>query len=489
MNATTVTRASLTYADFRSWAWWKLPAKLRFYVAFVTAGAAVAACIAASYTTWHATDAAKFVLLLGCGITSVAATPRIAYAQGAMVRDFISVWILPIAVLLPPFYAIIAPAPLLILTQMRIHRGVVHRRVFTAAVIGLGYGFGSVVFHLFPTSFAGPSLGGGLHAVEWAACAALCEVAGGWGHKALIMIAVKLSSPGTPVLAQELSRESLHADLAEFDIALLITVAVGANAFLAIVAVPTVLLIRRFMMHAQLLAKSRIDTKTGLLNASTWESEATTEIARCMRASTPISVALIDIDHFKRVNDTHGHLVGDRVLRAMGEEIREQLRSTDIPGRFGGEEFVVLLPNAREPDAVGVAERLRGHVEDTPIPITDNPDSSKCVELTISIGVAALDEDCHELTDLLAAADAALYHAKETGRNKVHAVSATAHKQRVGVTAQADPASALQAKLPATYRCVLSTGTVELRLPLTYTAPAHRRSSHALARKGVTRLP
>src|ERR1700677_4678124 len=118
MNATTVTRASLTYADFRSWAWWNLPAKLRFYVAFVTAGAAVAACIAASYTTWHATDAAKFVLLLGCGITSVAATPRIAYAQGAMVRDFISVWILPIAVLLPPFYAIIAPAPLLILTQM-----------------------------------------------------------------------------------------------------------------------------------------------------------------------------------------------------------------------------------------------------------------------------------------------------------------------------------------------------------------------------------
>ena len=89
---------------------------------------------------------------------------------------------------------------------------------------------------------------------------------------------------------------------------------VGLNPVLAVVAVPTVLLVRRFMMHAQLLAKSRIDTKTGLLNASTWESEAVAGIARAARASIPLSVALIDIDHFKRVNDTHGHLAEDRAL-------------------------------------------------------------------------------------------------------------------------------------------------------------------------------
>ena len=85
---------------------------------------------------------------------------------------------------------------------------------------------------------------------------------------------------------------------------------VAVNAVLAVFAVPTVLLARRFIMHAQLLAQSRIDTKTGLLNASTWEREATVEIARAVRTGSPLALALVDIDHFKVVNDTYGHLVG-----------------------------------------------------------------------------------------------------------------------------------------------------------------------------------
>ena len=115
---------------------------------------------------------------------------------------------------------------------------------------------------------------------------------------------------------------------------------------------PTVLLARRFMMHAQLLAKSRIDTKTGLLNAATWESEAAAEIARAVRTRSPLSVALIDIDHFKAVNDTYGHLAGDTALRAVSDALREQLRSYDLAGRFGGEEFV-------DPAAADATRRTR----------------------------------------------------------------------------------------------------------------------------------
>ncbi|MGD0063374.1 MAG: GGDEF domain-containing protein, partial [Streptosporangiaceae bacterium] len=186
------------------------------------------------------------------------------------------------------------------------------------------------------------------------------------------------------------------------------------------------LMVRRFMMHAQLLAQSRIDTKTGLLNASTWEREARVEIARAIRTNNPLALALVDIDHFKVVNDTHGHLVGDKALRAVTDGLRSQLRIYDLAGRFGGEEFVILLPHAREVDAMAVAERLRAHVAALSIPVNDADESGPCVKLTISVGVAALDGDSRELTDMLAAADAALYHAKETGRNRTHVISSAA---------------------------------------------------------------
>jgi diguanylate cyclase (GGDEF)-like protein len=134
-----------------------------------------------------------------------------------------------------------------------------------------------------------------------------------------------------------------------------------------------------------------------------------------------LSVALIDIDHFKAVNDTHGHLVGDTVLRAVTDAIQEHLRSYDLAGRFGGEEFVVLLPQARVADAISIAERLRTRVAAMAIPIAaDKPD--KHVRLTISVGVASLNEHTHELTDLMAAADAAMYIAKQSGRNRTHAM-------------------------------------------------------------------
>jgi diguanylate cyclase (GGDEF)-like protein len=216
------------------------------------------------------------------------------------------------------------------------------------------------------------------------------------------------------------------ADFAEFDLGFLIPIVVAVSPVLAIFAVPTVLLVRRFMMHGQLLAQSRIDTKTGLLNSSTWEQEAATEIARAVRTGIPLALALVDIDHFKLVNDTYGHLVGDKTLRAVTDALQSQLRAYDVAGRFGGEEFVILLPHAREVDALAVAERLRVHIASLAIPVDDSDASGPFVRVTISVGVAALDGVSRELTDMLTAADAALYHAKETGRNKTHVVTANA---------------------------------------------------------------
>jgi diguanylate cyclase (GGDEF)-like protein len=237
---------------------------------------------------------------------------------------------------------------------------------------------------------------------------------------------IKLSNPSAKLAPQELNREALVADFAEFDLGVLITIVVAVSPVLAIFAVPTVLLVRRFMMHGQLLAQSRIDTKTGLLNASTWEREAATEIARAVRTGIPLALALVDIDHFKLVNDTYGHLVGDKALRAVTDTLQSQLRAYDVAGRFGGEEFVILLPHVHEVEALKIAERLRVHIADLAIPVDDADPSGACVRVTISVGVAALDGETRELTDMLTAADAALYHAKETGRNKTHMVTANA---------------------------------------------------------------
>jgi len=424
MRASSITRRLVACAVVRDWAWWQLPPLLRTYVGIVPAITVVAIGVAASQTSWRVDDLVKFLLLLGCGMISVVATPRIAYGQGAIVRDFLTVWVLPVAILLPPFYAMVTPVPLLILTQWRVHRGAVYRRVFTASAIGLIYGAASLAFRAYPASFAGGALGTGVHALTWTAAVASCEIMGEIGHNVLLATAIRLSEPTARMRDLLLNREALQADLAEIDLGILITVVVAVAPALAVFAVPTVLLARRFMMHAQLLATSRIDTKTGLLNAATWESETAAEISRATRTRSPLSVALIDIDHFKAVNDTYGHLAGDKVLRALSDAFREQLRDYDLAGRFGGEEFVVLLPQTDEADAFRIAERLRAHVAGMSVPADDAARPGTLISLTISVGVAALGAAGSEVTDLLAAADTALYYAKQTGRNKTHVAHA-----------------------------------------------------------------
>jgi len=201
-----------------------------------------------------------------------------------------------------------------------------------------------------------------------------------------------------------------------------------------------VTLLQRSFRHVQLVNASRVDTKTGLLNAGTWEREAATEVARAVRTHTSLAVALIDIDHFKVVNDSFGHLAGDRALRTVARALTIFLREYDLVGRFGGEEFALLLPQAKALDAYRIAERIRAHIGSMPIAVSDDADAEP-VRLSISIGVAALSarwdsNSGAQLTELLVAADGALYQAKRNGRNQVCVVTENA---RFGAGAQAEP--------------------------------------------------
>ena len=248
---------------------------------------------------------------------------------------------------------------------------------------------------------------------------AACYVLGGRLQHFMVVGAVKLTDPKVRVWQMEWNREALQELFVEIDLGVLITLAVGVSPALVVIALPTVLLVRRFLVHPLLMAQSRLDSKTGLLNVSTWESDAESELSRAVRNRNAMAIVLVDIDHFKVVNDTYGHLVGDRVLKAIADALTGQSRDYDKVGRFGGEEFVLLLAQTSEPDACKIAERLRGYIANLAIPIDDRPDAPT-LKITISVGVTAMGRgESFELTDLLAASDSAMYHAKQAGRNQV----------------------------------------------------------------------
>jgi two-component system cell cycle response regulator len=155
------------------------------------------------------------------------------------------------------------------------------------------------------------------------------------------------------------------------------------------------------------------DGLTGVFNRRGLDACAAQAVALARRHSRPFSCLLLDIDHFKQVNDTYGHAVGDRVLREAARRIREHSRVTDTVGRYGGEEFVVLLPETSGHEAVAAADKLRAHLGSIPVVV-----GTTSIAIRASIGVAAWSKAMGAAADLDAAADQALYRAKDLGRNR-----------------------------------------------------------------------
>jgi diguanylate cyclase (GGDEF)-like protein len=156
------------------------------------------------------------------------------------------------------------------------------------------------------------------------------------------------------------------------------------------------------------------DSLTGLHNRRHFLYLAQTEFERARRYKRHLSAMVFDIDHFKTVNDTYGHPIGDKVLRAIADLCREQLREADPIGRYGGEEFVAIIVEANGGTAFSVGERLRASVEKIVIPSADGD-----VRVTVSVGIAEQDEGTPNLETLIARADQAMYVSKHKGRNRV----------------------------------------------------------------------
>jgi len=401
----------------RDWLLWKLPDWLLAFVIVVVLSDAVVLGLAASSVTVHARDLALFAGLLASSAATVELTRRSGENNG-VVKDVYATWELPAALLLPLVYVPLLPIVRMALTQWRIHRGPPYRRVFSAAVVGLSYVGAALAFHALIRLAPGAAAHPASHALAWMLVAAACAAVQWTINQILIWTAIKGSNPGARIRDELFAREPVYNDVTELCVAVIVTFCVASSMIALLFAFPFITLLQRSLRHARLVQDARVDSKTGLLNAATWDRGATTEVARAVRTKTALAIALLDIDRFKVINDTYGHLVGDQVLTSM-------LRDYDLAGRFGGEEFSLLLPQTRAVDAMRIAERIRSNIAALSV-IAPGALGGERVQVTVSIGVAALDSGTERtFSQLMSAADAALYRAKGCGRDQVQMISTT----------------------------------------------------------------
>ena len=400
-----------------------VPVRAAVYQLVIDALAVAAVLLSA----WESSISGAQVLTLG--VLVVCAVVHNELARGTERRrsevsgqghvDMCSVWVFAGVLLLP--MALVG----LLLTLVYAHYQwrnpfvALHRRIFSVAVLILSAQAAQAVLLL--GGGAGHLLTGGagsLTAVVAVVVLALAVYNG--TDVGLLALRVKLyAAPGVTV-RKVFGDPSKHMlEISTLFYGALLAFALAYSPALVVLAFPPVLMLHRSVLLKQVEEKSRKDAKTGLFNSDGWHRRAARERSRAQRAGEGFGLLMIDLDHFKRVNDTYGHVAGDAVLKAVADAISGEVRDYDSVGRFGGEEFVVLLPGMSEQDGVGVAERIRHAVTQLAVDAPVNGSTTTIRNLSASIGVSVFPSAGQEVEPLLLAADAALYEAKNTGRNRV----------------------------------------------------------------------
>jgi diguanylate cyclase (GGDEF)-like protein len=412
------------------WPLWELPGWLAVFVLAVIAAAGAAMVASLVLTPFHSYtghEIALFAALLGCDVVTVELTRRSGEPGGGLIKETHAVWELPIALLLPPLFGLIAPIARLALTQWRVRQTLAYRRVFTAAAIGLTYAAVSVTFRALAPPLTGFFNSPASRVDVWVLTALACGVMRSVLNKVLVMTAVKGADPAISIRAELFNREAMFGDLAELSVGVLVAYVATASPLLALLALPCVTLLQRSLRHGQLINDARIDGLTGVLNRNTWFREAAVRVTMATRprvlgraASEPdsgrnMALLLLDIDRFKRINDGYGHPTGDDVLEKTAATIRDQLRPFDLCGRYGGEEFVVLVSDTSVDEAMDIAHRLCLAVSQLTVPTPRSAIDLPDLRVTISVGVAALDSAHGDLDELIRGADGAMYQAKKAG--------------------------------------------------------------------------
>jgi diguanylate cyclase (GGDEF)-like protein len=335
--------------------------------------------------------------------------------------DLSSVWTFAAALLLPPLYGS-AVAVLIYLHQYvrvgRPTRRPVYRWIYTTCTVMLAVhaAAGAVTYIGRGDLFASEA---GLAAIV---VALLCYTA---VNMCLVVGVMVLSVPEAGFRQVLGLGDEVVLELATLAMGALAAGAISSSSPLhAVLVLPPLAVLHRAVLVRHLQEVASTDGKTGLLNAAAWQDRASRMLERAQRSRLSAALLILDLDHFKQVNDRHGHLAGDRVLSSVAAALRAEVRDNDLVGRFGGEEFVIMLPGhdgmEYDRDEVGaVAERIRRRIDALGVEIA-TPDGPLTVsDLSVSVGGATYPQDAGDLNRLLEVADSALYAAKRAGRNAV----------------------------------------------------------------------
>jgi diguanylate cyclase (GGDEF)-like protein len=408
--------------DPRSWPLWQIPRGLVVAVLTVEATAVLLVArllldgLPGPDALWRAGA------IVGLGVVQAEVAVRIERVRkqigGPLHVDLCSIWTFAGALILPPALAVGVAAVVHTHLWWRSWRPRVplYKQLYSTATIALAcIAAGAVVAAGRPD--AGVLSGLGVVTIGLALLAYLVV------NSALVGGAIVMSAAQPDVPAAIGEWDDNAVELATLSLGALTAVGLLVNPFLALFALPAVLLLHRAVLVRHLEQAANTDDKTGLLTAAAWHTRAERELAR--PATAPSAVLVIDLDHFKEVNDRHGHIAGDGVLLAVAEGLRAEVRDQDLVGRFGGEEFVVLLAgldvedDIDGSDVLAIAERMRRGIAGLRVEIP-TPDGPLTVTgLTASIGAAIHPRHGDDVGALMHAADAALYAAKRAGRNTV----------------------------------------------------------------------
>ena len=404
----------------RSWLLWMRPRNWIVYT-LITQVAAIVLTVLASLHVQVTTDhLVRFAILLALGVAQAEISRKIERVRRRLSKtphvNMTSVWIVPGALLLPPQLAAVLAALLYlhlgIRSWYRLHHVAAHRTTANAAnmvLSGLAAGY---VVHFSPVDI------GESGSAIYIAAAALTFAA---VNSLITAFGLYLGSTENRSIATLFGSWQDNAlELATICLGCLLVVTLVEEPALSVAVYLPLYVVHRSVLVKQLEELASTDQKTGLLNAVTWHSLAERELSRAQRSRGHVGVLMIDLDHFKRVNDTHGHIAGDAVLKAVAALVKAAAGDYDSVGRFGGEEFVVLLPGVTPVHAMALAERIRRAVEVLSVEASGSRDETVVITgLSASIGVAVYPFAGTSLDEVLLAADAATYHAKDTGRNTV----------------------------------------------------------------------
>lgn len=372
-------------------------------------------------TLWQPGQLLVFLALLAGAAMSVEVYQRVGVAHRGDNQPYhvmLSVFYLAGALLLPPFLALLLIVPVQLLLQLRSVRLPAVKRIFNAANKMVACLLAVTVRDVLAPGGTAQlnhvwSMAGGIHGPVSVVASGITLVVVG---EALLVGLLHQVNPSTPWHTQLGDVEDWRLNVVDLTAGIGLAVTWAVSPIFYLLALCPVVMLQRSAVHRHLVLASQTDAKTGVANPTHWRSVASRAVRRAQHDGGSLAVLMIDLDHFKQINDVYGHLVGDDVLSAVADTLQAGVRPGDLVGRFGGEEFAVLLAGASFTEAAEAATRIHQRIGALG---KNAPFASAGWDITASLGVAVYGDHGHDLDQLLDIADRALYQAKADGRDRV----------------------------------------------------------------------